>query len=366
MPITLQERKLEKDYASDIQSEFNRQGNATIRWMTSAGIFGKIDRYFRSEYPDRYEKVKASPKDIKKVEALTYNWDAKVAASDLTKPLLTAWAIKAGNIGGQTALNEMGFKGVTFNLRNPDMLEVLADSGTKITGNVTSASLTKLQKTIVQEYAKGGANPYTLKKEIAKIFKETYKGRSMTIARTELARARNTVRHDTMVKNGVKNKRWSTSLDGKERKTHGETHGQERKAEEEFSVGGWPMMHPSDSGGGAPSSEIVNCRCVAQYFIDPNMPYTPIYDGGEVAEGLGAAEAKAFTAKYSKLSNLLGLNKLDKKTASTLQSLLKAGNTARAYQLLGQLVGRQAGTFGTMSAAEYRRATEQYKKCKGL
>lgn len=60
---------------------------------------------------------------------------------------------------------------------------------------------------------------------------------------------------------GYKFKRWNTIMDGRERKTHAAVNGTTVPINQPFYVGGYPMMFPRDDSGGAPTKEIINCRC---------------------------------------------------------------------------------------------------------
>jgi hypothetical protein len=60
-------------------------------------------------------------------------------------------------------------------------------------------------------------------------------------------------------------KTWFTNIDGKERDSHHDAFGQERKINEPFNVGSSRLMYPKDRSLGAESKEIFNCRCSAIY-----------------------------------------------------------------------------------------------------
>lgn len=69
-------------------------------------------------------------------------------------------------------------------------------------------------------------------------------------------------------------KEWLTVMDGRERETHQAANGQTRKENEFFDVGGVKLERPGASNtamGDSKSiaSEVINCRCRAQFFPDP-------------------------------------------------------------------------------------------------
>lgn len=64
---------------------------------------------------------------------------------------------------------------------------------------------------------------------------------------------------------------WVTQGDSRVRDTHLDADGQERKFNEPFIVGGFPLKVPGDTSLGAPLKETINCRCAAEF------------DNGEIA-----------------------------------------------------------------------------------
>lgn len=58
---------------------------------------------------------------------------------------------------------------------------------------------------------------------------------------------------------------WVSIGDSIARDTHLDADGQERKANQAFTVGGFPLKVPGDSSLGAPLKETVNCRCAAVF-----------------------------------------------------------------------------------------------------
>jgi hypothetical protein len=62
-------------------------------------------------------------------------------------------------------------------------------------------------------------------------------------------------------------KQWVSMEDERVRPTHQAAHGQIKRVEEPFQVGGALMRHPGDMRLGAGLKEVVNCRCVASYGV---------------------------------------------------------------------------------------------------
>jgi hypothetical protein len=83
----------------------------------------------------------------------------------------------------------------------------------------------------------------------------------VSVIRTEVNAISNLAVLDSMFRGGQRMKRWKAFGDGKVRPTHRSADGQTVPIDEPFTVGGYRMMFPQDSSMGAPSEEIVNCRC---------------------------------------------------------------------------------------------------------
>ncbi len=66
-------------------------------------------------------------------------------------------------------------------------------------------------------------------------------------------------------------KTWNSLMDGRERPTHHEAHGQEVLVDQPFIVGGAMLKQPGDTSLGAPLSETINCRCFSSFsLVGPN------------------------------------------------------------------------------------------------
>lgn len=93
---------------------------------------------------------------------------------------------------------------------------------------------------------------------------ENWRGRAVTVARTESIGALNAGRGDAFDAvaeelGGDFEHQWLTTLDGRERTWHREADGDRAPLGTPFIVGGEPLMRPGDPTGSAPN--IINCRC---------------------------------------------------------------------------------------------------------
>ena len=101
--------------------------------------------------------------------------------------------------------------------------------------------------------------------------------RADTIARTETHTALNMGRFEKIIQTAEAAgltandivATWRASQDGRTRDTHGRLRGQSVRLGQAFSSGGYRMRYPGDRSLGAPASEIVNCRCVLTFKMDP-------------------------------------------------------------------------------------------------
>src|SRR3954447_22814401 len=82
------------------------------------------------------------------------------------------------------------------------------------------------------------------------------------IARTETHAAATYGSDEVAKASGLQYTRiWVSAGDARVRPDHAAAHGQRRRPNEPFSVGGYSMMRP----GVGPASQVVSCRCVVRY-----------------------------------------------------------------------------------------------------
>jgi SPP1 gp7 family putative phage head morphogenesis protein len=118
-------------------------------------------------------------------------------------------------------------------------------------------------------------------KRIEAVFDTATKTRSVTIARTEVARSANFTTFDSYKQSKVvERKQWVATLAGNTRDTHLEMNGVVLPLDQPFVVGGAPTMYPGETGVPA---EDVNCRCTVVAVI-----------GNEFSEEQLAATWKVF------------------------------------------------------------------------
>ena len=94
--------------------------------------------------------------------------------------------------------------------------------------------------------------------------------RAVMIASNDTNAFANYEQHIEAIKAGYTRKRWLAMRDKKVRHTHVWADGQEVAIQKPFIVGGYEMLFPLDQSLGADAKEVVNCRCVCQYFGKKN------------------------------------------------------------------------------------------------
>lgn len=114
---------------------------------------------------------------------------------------------------------------------------------------------------IISERQASGTNAKQIAKEVRENVKEMTKSRTLTIARTETAKASGYSMHELAKETLVNTKVWMHAGGGAtDRKSHLDMNGEERKIDEAFSNG---LMYAHDPD--AEAGDVINCYCVTTY-----------------------------------------------------------------------------------------------------
>ena len=205
------------------------------------------------------------------------------AIAELIEEEIDAWAVNFDvglqdsykqlyDVGGRGAQRQLGVR-PNFELRNPHVLEQLGKRANLLTGGVSQDVFNRLRTVIAEDFYLKGQNPLDVAASLRSEFSWLSKARSETIARTETLAVTSEATQTLHQASGVKLKRWLTTLDGRERQTHFEAHGQMVKIGEEFSVGSAKLKYPGDSST-SDLGEIINCRCSTIPVILPNQQFS--------------------------------------------------------------------------------------------
>lgn len=232
-----------------------------MKFLIRQGALTKLYEYAKEKYPERYKDVKEksfrkpTAADLAQVDKYFKGWDKNVKPEQMAK-VLGMYAPKAAEIGGNEALKKMGV-GIAFHLKDSVLVNKLLERGEKITGLISEKILEDFRRVLYTSYMEEGISPYEVRKRIAGMFEETYRNRSMAIARTETGVASSMAQHETYERNEIREKEWLATMDDKTRPSHAEANGQVVGIDEPFQVGDAELMHPLDPSG--PPEEVINC-----------------------------------------------------------------------------------------------------------
>ena len=352
-------------------------------------MFTKLYNHFKKEYPNRYEKGVAEDEAF--INKFFKGWDKNVKPEKMGS-VLDKYMEKASNLGGQEALGHLGIS-AEFSMKDQATLDAIGIHADKIAREIGDATQADLQRALRKMYTKVGMSPYEAEGFIKKMFKEKYKNRARTIARTETGIAQATASHQTYVENKVTHKQWRAMLVNT-RKTHQQANGQKKRINEPFLVGGSALMHPLDPGGDP--AEIINCRCVERPIVTSEQTYddatgldqngNPPWTGGGVPSlpprlprmdrqfsqtyGKNGArnKAKTKTKQYADPDgvHISELTKMSAKDNAKFQAFIDARQYDRAMQLLHRYEGQKVGFMNSIEKSQLKQARKAYAKCKGF
>jgi len=269
--------KVLKGYNNAVYKEFQREKNATLKFLAVDNVLGKLEDESRKLWPEAWDKnaekiykKKVTAKEKAFVSKYIKGWDKNVKPEKMEK-VFNKWNPIAAEMGGNKALSSLGYS-LAFHLKDPAMIAELGKRGTKITGTVSKKTLKDFQKILVDSYYEKGVSPYEVRKKIKGLFEDTYKNRAMMIARTETGVASSTTQFATYKNNRVEKKKWMVLVDDRTRDSHEEMSLVPAiPVNDFFIVGGHPMLHPHDSAG--PAKEVINCRCdLLAVFTTSKLP----------------------------------------------------------------------------------------------
>ncbi len=175
------------------------------------------------------------------------------------------------NRGGSAARVELGARG-NFKLTNTAIADALKARANKLAGDIAEDVFDRLKTVIADQFYLEGRGIADVARALREEFDWLTKTRSDRIARTETLSVTEEAQHTVYKASGIHFKRWITTLDGKERPSHFEAHGQIRAIDEAFDVGDSTLMWPGDPD--APPEEICNCRCATQPIVTADQLFS--------------------------------------------------------------------------------------------
>jgi len=160
---------------------------------------------------------------------------------------------------GQDAIDELGAKGVLFDIDNPDVRQFLTDTLTERSRLINETTAKKIRG-VLEEGVQQGEGIAKLKERLRDLYgswgEDLAHGRAQAIARTEVGRASGYAKLEGYKQQGVRLKEWVTARDNDVRDEHQALDGEVVAATEPFSNGA--MFAPDG----------INCRCVLAPLMD--------------------------------------------------------------------------------------------------
>jgi len=267
--------RVENKFDKDLSKEFRRQGRELMDFLETKRA--ELEADAKEKHPELYAEkkksdgfyedvvAKVSKSDLDSIDRIIDGWEKSVKPQNV-QPLTEKYMKMAGKLGGEKGLKEIyknkpGGSALSFDLNNPHILKAITERGTKITGSITKKTLDDFRQSLAKNLYEEPNGWAGVKKDINVLFKQTYRNRSETIARTETGIAVEEVKRETYKRNtgeGTK-KRWIAQNDSLTRDTHREANGTTILLEDKFKVGDYEMAGPHDPSAGP--EEVINCRC---------------------------------------------------------------------------------------------------------
>jgi len=156
---------------------------------------------------------------------------------------------------GLEVANSVFGLGISFDLINPAFLIWVEDCGAEDVKGINDTTKEKLRKTLSEGIGIGEPIP-KLRDRVSSVMEDAKTSRATLIARTETHNTTLMGTYETYKAAGVEKKEWFTTMDGRERDSHGNISPKIIGIKETFSNG---LAYPGDPNGGA--EEVCNCRC---------------------------------------------------------------------------------------------------------
>lgn len=138
------------------------------------------------------------------------------------------------------------------------------------TGQQRIKKITETTKTVVRDFVEAatqrGWGSKRTATELSAYTRFLNKSRAVVIAVTELVSSSNLGSiFGAKATRKKLNKVWLAKQDSRTRHSHQVTHGQTVDIDDTFKIGIYRLNHPGDSSLGAPTKEVMRCRCVVSF-----------------------------------------------------------------------------------------------------
>jgi len=259
--------------------EMEKAKHERVVMLYQAGIITKAEArqalgYSRTppieEEEEEAEETKSIEKqlgegDVDLLVEFLYSPSAEVVIFDrLVAPLIEA-AFKQG-----ASLEARRYK-MKFDDQRPEVKRALMERSRERWDETVGATTVEHLKRELVEAFEAHETPVQIQERIRRLFTETYRGRAITIARTEIVSAANAGALEAGRQAGATKKRWIATIDERTRPTHLAADGQVVGIDDYFVVGGALLRYPGDPAG--PPKEIINCRCSMTTLVEEEQKF---------------------------------------------------------------------------------------------
>lgn len=211
-----------------------------------------LKRYFQDQQDKINKSLEKSVKQATDNPDELLDWEEE---GTILLAILTPLWLQSLKEGFTTINVTFGF-GLTEDFMQPKFLEWIDQFGAEQVKEINNTTKEKLRKTLSEGIAEGEGIP-KLRDRVSKVMTEAKINRAEKISRTETHNTVGYGTHETYKAARVQQREWKTTIDGRERDSHGAINGETTGINQPFSNG---LMYPGDASG--PPEEIVNCRCV--------------------------------------------------------------------------------------------------------
>ena len=153
-----------------------------------------------------------------------------------------------------------------FTVAKQAIQKYIADTSVYLVTKINEITREKL-RSVISEGVAAQKSFLSISKDIQKIYGDDFgPRRAITIARTEIVSASNYGAQQGALSTGLElEKKWITTLDGRQRDSHNDCHGQVRDMDKPYDVGGHPGQFPGDPK--LPVGQRIKCRCAEKHYV---------------------------------------------------------------------------------------------------
>lgn len=236
---------LEQGFAAAMQDLFDRQKRAVLDRLQS---------------PSRGRRAHGRG-ELRAEAVFDENWWRARTAAEVEQLFVQVAAVAGSDVAAQFGLD--------FDLHAAHVDSFVKVRANQLAFHVTATTYEGVKDALVAGLAEGEGIP-ELAARIRHLFEQTYAGRAVTVARTEVISAYNGAGRTVALGYGsdvVAGMEWVATRDGRTRPAHVDASGQRVPITGEFMVGGERLAYPGDPNGSA--GNVVQCRCTA-VFLPPD------------------------------------------------------------------------------------------------